>query len=72
MEAKTIKVKAIGPGYGYYNNKRIRVGQIFDMAADVYQPEGKKPCKWVEPVEGFEVDQDSGAVVAKTKKKAKE
>ena len=77
-----MKVKAIS--LGYHNNRRQKEGTVFEMAEDVYHPidpKTKKPalhpdgspkiCRWVEPVEGFEVDQESGKVVAKTTKKAK-
>lgn len=76
-EVKMIKVRAVVPVV-YTNDQRYREDQVFSMRLDHYEvrnTEGVllRTCKSVEPVEGYELNPESGKVEAKVKKaKAKE
>ncbi len=85
-EVKLVKVRAnLEPGkFGYSNNQRYRDGDIFFMREYLYAPVSKKTkkpllnadgsqrfCSWVELVDGYALNEESGKVEPKVKKLAK-
>lgn len=70
-----VKVRALRSGY--YNHRLYKEGAVFEMAEEFYHPEvhkkvGRGPCTWVEAIEGFELNENTGKVVAKKKLKKEE